>query len=611
MLERRDLEQRLPANDSLRILESSPDPYLVLAANLTIVAVSDAYLIATNSQREELLGRNIFDAFPDNPEDPTADGVRNLRASLERVLVDGRPETMPLQRYDVRSAPKSGRGFEARFWSPHNAPVFDEQGNVRFLIHRATDVTESVMLALSGSEVPPSAKAVSALDIDRFNEALGSAADTNEALLSFAVRQSDQNALLVAEKVPVIMWRADTTGAIDWFNDLWYSFTGQQRSATLGWGWQTVLHPDDLSNVVRMWLHAVEHATAFEAEYRLRGADGEYRWFLARAEPTLGFSREVNRWFGTCVDIDTQRRALERIERVAATMQKVFLPTAFPHWPNLRIDATYSAADRQALIGGDWYDAVEMPDGRLMFSVGDVTGHGLDASVSAGRIRQAVYAVAFDQNDPALVLGAVNRTLFAKGHETIATAIVGFVDSSGTKVTYATAGHPPPILAVREGGRSGPHGGGLPLGVVAEWASESFTISIEPDEVIALYTDGLTEFARDAIVGEKRLTEAVAAVVGNKTIARPAEEICNAVLGDASNNDDIALLVLQFSAVDLDTVQREDPKLRKTWRFNSRDARTASSSRRELTMYLKSFAADQTQIFAAELILGEILAKHG
>ena len=609
MLERLDSGARLPADDALRILESSPDPYLVLTADLRIVAVSDAYLGATNTQREKLLGRGIFDAFPNNPDDPMAEGVRHLRASLEGVLLHRRPDTMPLLRYDVRSAPERGGDFEVRFWSPRNVPVLDEGGNVRFIIHRAADVTASVMLALSGSEAALSEAAISSLDIDRFNQALGSQTDTKKALLSFAVRQSDQNALRVLETLPVIMWRADSTGAIDWFNDLWYTFTGQARSAALGWGWQTVVHPDDLSELVRMWSHAVEHATPFEAEYRLRGADGAFRWFLARAEPTVGFARDVSHWFGTCVDIDMQRRALERSERVAATMQQVFLPTAFPHRPNLRIDATYGAADHEALIGGDWYDAVELPDGRLMFSIGDVTGHGLDASVSAGRIRQTVYAVAFDQTDPALVLRAVNRTLFVKGHETMATAIVGFVDAVGTAVTYATAGHPPPIFADRAGGRSGPHGGGLPLGVMPEWESQPVTVPVAPDDVIALYTDGLTEFARDAAAGEQRLTHAVAAMVDNRTIARPAEAICDAVLGGASNRDDIALLILQFSAVDLATVERDNPRLRKTWRFNSCDAHTASSSRRELIGYLKSFAAGHPQLFAAELILGEILAN--
>ena len=602
-----NLQSFLGTEDAQRILEGAPDCYLVLSADFTIVAVSDAYAVATHTKRESIVGRHIFDVFPDNPDDPTADGVRSLRASLERVLCLGQPESMPLLRYDVRRSPEAGGAFEARFWSPHNSPVFDQNGAVRYIIHRASDITASVSLAISGSEATAGADVMSGFDMDRFNEALGNTSDKNEALLTFALRQSDRNVLSLAEAVPAIVWSADTTGAIDWFNQLWYTHTAQQRDAALGWGWQAVIHPDDLSDAVRGWVDAVKHETNFEAEFRIRRSDGEFRWFLTRAQPTRGIGNDVIRWFGTCVDIEMQRRALERSERIADTLQQVFLPSTLPHRPNLSIDATYSAADRQALIGGDWYDAVEMPDGRLMFSIGDVTGHGLEASVSAGRIRQAIYTIAFAETDPAAVLRAVNRTVFHSA-QPIATAIVGFVDKDNAKVTYACAGHPPPVIGNRDGSRSIQHGG-FPLGVLADFETESFAIDIAPNDVLVLYTDGLTEFARDALAGEGQVCRAVTAIAGSRTVAHPAENIYREVVGTASNVDDIAILVLQFSSVDLAAVQRENPKLRKIWRFNSRDAHTASSSRRELISYLESFAADRTQLFESELILGEILAN--
>src|SRR6185436_1872872 len=84
------------------LFESAPGLYLVLSPDLTIVAASDAYLRATMTQRAEILGRAIFDVFPDNPADPSADGVRNLRASLERVLRTRAPDAMAVQKYDIR-----------------------------------------------------------------------------------------------------------------------------------------------------------------------------------------------------------------------------------------------------------------------------------------------------------------------------------------------------------------------------------------------------------------------------------------------------------------------------------------------------------------------------
>src|SRR5688572_1235849 len=102
------------------MFESVPGLYLVLTPDLTIVSVSNAYLAATMTQRAAILGRGIFDVFPDNPSDPNATGVTNLSASLQRVLESGMADTMPLQKYDILRPEEAGGGFEERFWSPLN-----------------------------------------------------------------------------------------------------------------------------------------------------------------------------------------------------------------------------------------------------------------------------------------------------------------------------------------------------------------------------------------------------------------------------------------------------------------------------------------------------------
>src|SRR5206468_9586321 len=107
-------------------------------------AVSDAYLRATMTRREEILGHGLFEVFPDNPADPAASGVRNLRASLERVLKSGLPDSMAVQRYDVRRPASEGGGFEERYWSPVNCPVCDADGELAYIIHRVEDVTEFI-----------------------------------------------------------------------------------------------------------------------------------------------------------------------------------------------------------------------------------------------------------------------------------------------------------------------------------------------------------------------------------------------------------------------------------------------------------------------------------
>jgi PAS domain-containing protein len=142
-------EGRRPEPDFRALFESVPGLYLVLEANApryTIVAVSDAYARATMTEREHILGRGLFDVFPDNPDDPGATGVQNLAASLERVVVQRTADAMAVQKYDIRRPDEEGGGFEERWWSPVISPVFAPDGELAYIIHRVEDVTEFVRL---------------------------------------------------------------------------------------------------------------------------------------------------------------------------------------------------------------------------------------------------------------------------------------------------------------------------------------------------------------------------------------------------------------------------------------------------------------------------------
>lgn len=134
------------------IFESVPGLYLILSLDFAIVAGSDAYFQATKTKREEAVGRSMFEVFPDNPDDPDATGVQNLRASLESVLEHCQPHTMAVQKYDIRRPESEGGGFEERYWSPINSPVFDESGQIAYVIHRAKDVTEFVRVQQQRNE---------------------------------------------------------------------------------------------------------------------------------------------------------------------------------------------------------------------------------------------------------------------------------------------------------------------------------------------------------------------------------------------------------------------------------------------------------------------------
>ena len=140
-----------PTPDFRALFEAAPNPYVVLMPDLTVVAVSDAYCRATHTTREKLIGRRLNEAFPDNPDEPMAEALANMRASVTRVLQFRRPDAMPLQKFDIQRPESEGGGFEARYWAPFNSPVLNAAGEVAWIIHRAEEVTELVNLRARGT----------------------------------------------------------------------------------------------------------------------------------------------------------------------------------------------------------------------------------------------------------------------------------------------------------------------------------------------------------------------------------------------------------------------------------------------------------------------------
>ena len=128
------------------VFDETVAPYLLLDSDLKIVAANPAYAAATGRPREELVGAYIFDAFPDNPADPAANGVANLQASLERVLRRARRHRMHIQRYDVPGRTPD-EAFVRKYWSPVNAPVPDDRGRTVGVLHHVEDVTAVWALA--------------------------------------------------------------------------------------------------------------------------------------------------------------------------------------------------------------------------------------------------------------------------------------------------------------------------------------------------------------------------------------------------------------------------------------------------------------------------------
>jgi PAS domain S-box-containing protein len=123
------------------------------------------------------------------------------------------------------------------------------------------------------------------------------------------LRQSEEVLRALANTIPQLAWMAQADGAIVWFNERWFDYTGTTPDQVVGWGWQSTCEPTVLPAVMERWEATIRSGNPFEMEYPIRGADGEYRWFLTRVNPVRDRHGQVLRWFGTNTDVDQVKRA--------------------------------------------------------------------------------------------------------------------------------------------------------------------------------------------------------------------------------------------------------------------------------------------------------------
>jgi serine phosphatase RsbU (regulator of sigma subunit) len=245
-------------------------------------------------------------------------------------------------------------------------------------------------------------------------------------------------------------------------------------------------------------------------------------------------------------EADVLRAAYTTEKRIADTLQEAFVQRPLPTHPTFRFSATYVPASEEAKVGGDWYDALELPGNRVLFAIGDVTGHGIAAAVTMNRVRQALISSALLDPMPAALLQRVGKELYAD-KAPLVTAVAGFADANTYEFFYATAGHPPPLLL--EPGRPPRmlECGSLPLGAMADNDFQTFRIQSVPGAMLVLYTDGAIEHSRDVIEGEAILL-AAAAEVARLVPPDPATFIHNAVFDGREIGDDVAILTIGFAA---------------------------------------------------------------
>jgi PAS domain S-box-containing protein len=435
---------------------------MLLDPQWRFVAANDAYLHVTGRRLEDILGRNLFEAFPHDPADPDNESATLLRESLERAVATGQPDVLALIRYRVPRPGDGGSQTEDRFWSATHTPIFGEDGRVAYVLQHTVDVTELQRLRQAAS--PPVFRsdrttrleagvlerarevqeANQSLRIERANlrrlfqqapgfmaflsgpahvfeiandayyqlvghrdilgrtvaDALpelenqvyielldqvfttgvpfvGTAmrallqrepgAPLSEVFLNFSFQpildasggtdgilvlgyditrqmqqEAERNALLererearaeaedaearqrfLAEAIPQQVWTARADGDLDFVNERVLEYFGASEAEVLGSGWRASVHPDDLAECVRRWSESLRTGGEYECQFRLRRADGLYRWHLARALALHGPDGRIVKWFGTNTDMDELTRARDELRRRAEFDQQL------------------------------------------------------------------------------------------------------------------------------------------------------------------------------------------------------------------------------------------------------------------------------------------------
>ncbi|MFJ9020038.1 PP2C family protein-serine/threonine phosphatase [Streptomyces sp. NPDC102259] len=253
---------------------------------------------------------------------------------------------------------------------------------------------------------------------------------------------------------------------------------------------------------------------------------------------------ELTRRAGGALD---NARRFEHNRDIAETLQRALL-TDLPTTPGLRLAARYLPATYGLNIGGDWYDAFRQPDGSLITVIGDVTGHGLHAAVMMSQLRTALRAYAVDGGSPGELLTRLHLFLHHLQPDLYATAVIARFHPGEPVLTWAAAGHPPPVLRGPDGRvRTLDAKPGAMLGIPLDQEIADHTVPLEPGSTLALYTDGLVERRAQGIdPGIERLAAALGACRAEELDADldgSADRILDPMLSDSERDDDVCLLL--------------------------------------------------------------------
>ena len=288
-------------------------------------------------------------------------------------------------------------------------------------------------------------------------------------------------------------------------------------------------------------------------------------------------------------------RLYERQRQVARTLQASFLPPTLPRVPDVSFDAVYAAGTSDLTVGGDWYDAFAFENGTLEFSVGDVAGHGLDAAVPMGKMRQTFRALAAIESDPARVMGLADVVLRREHPDVFVTALVATYEPRKRLLRYANAGHPPPFVRSARGVLSRLEVAGVPLGLVEFDSPRAYEAVLAEGDLLVAFTDGLIEATQDIDAGERFVTDA---------LSHPAFSVCSepasllrVLTVPSLPGDDVAILAMRVGA--------DVPR----WTFDANDGAAAQHAREAFLALLRAADVAEEKAQACEIVFGEVVGN--
>lgn len=563
--------QPLPSAAYGEFFHVAPVAMLVLRAHdLVMLEPNQPYLDAVGMAREDIVGRHVFDVFPNSPTNAGTDQETDLRSLMMAAVTKRAPVTVRGFRYDI----PSGDSFDVRWWNVVETPVL-EGDEVAYLLHYTEDVTD-LHRARAQLTAAQAAQEVSATQLARLAEVALS--------LTGAETVEDLERIVVTGGLTVL--GADGGGIITPSAGEWRVTASESLGAEARTTYAVQHHDSPLPGPVSARTGAMvllrnrDDCVAFHPDMaRVVEDTGRVAWAclpLTVQDRTLGsltvgwrdeqvFSPEIVELMegfaaqcATTLDrlekAGELRRSSRRFQELAESLQSAML-TEPAAGGGLEVTVRYRSADDVAQVGGDWYDAFLQPDGATMLAIGDVSGHDEVAAAKMGQIRGLMRALAYDAEDrphgdsPAMVLTRLEYVAQGLAVSELSTAILARIeeatDAPGRVLRWSNAGNAPPVVLLADGStlllddKSD-----LLLGVDPTFPRQDHEITMPPGSTLLLYTDGLIERRGTPIdVGIEDLRGALSALAG-----APLGALCDNVLetlAPHTGEDDIALIAVR------------------------------------------------------------------